>query len=96
MAIIHQRGPEARARLTIINRGYLDRAPYREALAGLAADQNLELEPDADETLRQLKSLMRRAANEIGRSIQYGETEQGSLLVWIVPAPLTRARRSAS
>jgi serine protease inhibitor ecotin len=93
MAKISTVGPEAKERLQKTGKSYQERAPYREATTGMSADQMLELEPDAGETLRKLKVMMRHAVTEAGRDIQYGETEQGTLLVWIAePTQLKRRR----
>jgi hypothetical protein len=96
MAKISTVGPEAKERLQSTGKSYLDRAPYREAIADLSDGRMLELELEAGETVRKLKLSVRRAANEVGRVIQYGETDQGSLLVWIAePKQQRRRRRSA-
>jgi hypothetical protein len=89
-------GPEARGRLLNIGKGYQDRAPYRDAIASLDNGQILELEPDEGETMRRVKLIARRAANEAGKEIQYGETEQGSLLLWIAEPKQLRRRRRVS
>ena len=89
MAKISTVGPEAKERLQKTGKSYLDRAPYRDVIADLSDGHMLESELDAGETVRKLKLTVRRAANEIGRDIQYGETDQGSLLVWI---PVVRTR----
>jgi len=68
---------------------YAAQAPYREAIANLGTDRALELEPDEGETLRKLKLLVRRAAKEVGRAVQYGESDEGTLLVWLA-GPTTR------
>jgi hypothetical protein len=52
-------GPEAKERLQRIGKSYQERAPYREAIAGMVGDQILELEPDAGETLRKIKVIIR-------------------------------------
>ena len=96
MAKISTVGPEARERLQNIGKGYLERAPYREAINNLSDDEMLELEPDDGETMRRLKLIARRAANEVGRDVQYGETEQGSLLVWIAEPKQPRRRRKVA
>jgi hypothetical protein len=89
-------GPEARARLIGQGRGYDERAPYREAIASLSDDQLIELEPDPNETLRQVRARTRRAAKEVGRHIAVGETTGGTLLVWLAePARRRRPRPSA-
>ena len=91
MPTIQVRGLEARSRLR--TKGSDDRAPYREAIANLAGDQVLELIPEDGESLRKLKTLTSRAANEVGQGVKYGETEDGSLLVWLVSPTTTGKRR---
>jgi hypothetical protein len=51
-----------------------EREPFRQAIRRLTADQVLELVPDVGESLRKLKLLTSRAATDVGRRIQYGET----------------------
>jgi hypothetical protein len=87
-------GQEAKNRLHNTSKLYEERGPYREAIANLGQGQMLELEPDAGESIRRLKLLARRAGSEAGREIEYGETEQGSLLVWLAE-PSRRRRRSS-
>ena len=74
---------EARNRLRDRTPGYAARAPYREAIANLADNRMLELEPDEGETMRKLKLLVSRAAQEINRQVGYGESDSGTLLVWL-------------
>lgn len=69
------------------------RAPYREAIARLAGNRVLELTPDEGESLRKLKLMVSRSAGEVGREIAYGETIEGTLLVW--PASIKRRPRRA-
>ncbi len=80
---------DARARLR--NPRTDERARYREALATLSGDGTLELIPDAGESLRRLRLAINRAAKEIGRNVKHGETQEGTILVWL--APPTRRRR---
>jgi len=96
MAKISQVGPEARARVIPKGPGskaYQLRTPIREAITALGPEDTFELEPDAGETLRQLKVMTRRAGKEAGRAIEYGESEQGSLLVWLAEPTQRRRRR---
>ena len=88
-------GPEARARLVRAGagKGYQDRQPYRDAIAGLTADAMIELEPEGGETMRQVKARLQRAAKEVGREIRSGETQQGTLLVWLAEPTRRRPRR---
>ena len=81
MPTIRSLGPDARARL---RRQHTDeRAPYRDAIGALAGDRVLELVPYEGESLRTLKSQTSRASTEVGRRVTYGETEEGTLLVWL-------------
>jgi hypothetical protein len=41
-----------------------------------------EIQPEEDETLRQLKLNVRRAANELNLNVRYGDTADNTLLVW--------------
>ena len=86
-------GLEARNRLVKRTRGYDVRAPYREALANLTDDRALELEPDEGETLRKLKLNVARAAKEANRQVAYGESDSGTLLVWLEEPKKIRRRR---
>jgi hypothetical protein len=74
-----------------------DRAPLREAIANLTAERMIELEPDEGETLRRLKVTVTRAAKEVNRAVRYGESESGTLLVWLEAKPKrTRRRKRAA
>jgi hypothetical protein len=64
------------------SKGFQQRQVYRENLAGLAEGKWLEVEPETGETLRKLKVNVRRAANEGNMNVAYGETREGTLLVW--------------
>jgi hypothetical protein len=70
-----------------------DRAPLREAIANLTTERMIELEPDEGETLRKLKVSVTRAAKEVNRVVGYGESESGTLLVWLEARPKLRRRR---
>jgi hypothetical protein len=94
MAKLKVVGPEAKSRLQNTSKSYEERAPYREAISNINEGQMLELEPDAGESMRRLKLLARKAGSEAGREIQYGETEQGSLLVWLAERSGKRRRTS--
>jgi hypothetical protein len=78
---------EARNRLRGRAPGHDARAPYREAIANLSGDHMLELEPDDGETMRGLKLNVNRAAKEVNRQVGYGESEEGTLLVWLETKP---------
>jgi len=96
MVKINEVGTAARARLVPRGagaEGYRLRAPIREAIAKLEGEQLLELEADAGESLRHVKLVSRRAAKEVGKDIQYGDTEQGTLLVWLAQPTTRRTRR---
>jgi hypothetical protein len=67
--------------------GYGARAPYRSAIASLTEGRMLELVPDSGETMRGLKRNITRAAREVNRPIQHGESPEGTLLVWLQDAP---------
>ena len=86
-------GQEARERLVSGGKGYQERQPYREAITSLSGDQLVELEPEPGETLRQMRVRVRRAAKEVGREVQYGETREGTLLVWLAEEVRRRRRR---
>ena len=74
-----------------------DRAPLREAIANLTTERMIELEPDEGETLRKLKFTVTLAANEVNRAVGYGESESGTLLVWLETKPRkTRRRKQAA
>lgn len=93
MARVRTVGPEAKLRLKKIGKGYQERQPYREAIGALVGETHIELDPEGSETLRKLKLMVRRAAREVGKEIDYGVTEQDSLLVWIAQ-PRARRRRT--
>jgi hypothetical protein len=86
---------EARDRLVKRTPGFDARATYRQAIANLSADRALELEPDEGETLRKLKLNVARAAKETNRQVAYGESDSGTLLVWLEEARKPRRRRQA-
>lgn len=93
MARMKTVGPEAKSRLRNVGKGFLDREPYREAIRGLVGDQNIEVEPESGETLRKLKLMVRRAAREVDQEIDYGVTQQDTLLVWIAKPKQRRRGR---
>jgi len=64
-------------------KGYEEREELREAIAKLSEDQTLQLEPEADESIRKLKVAVRWAAKEALRTVNYGVTPRGTLLVWL-------------
>src|SRR6266516_5683552 len=93
MPIFRDVGPEARQRLVKgLSKGYQQRQIYREHLGMLSDGQTWEIQPEAGETIRKLKVNVRRAANELGINAVYGETQDGTLLVW-KEAPKESGRR---
>ena len=92
MPVFTEVGPEARERLVRKSRGYQDRSAYRDMLSQVGGGRMMEVRPEDGEGLRKLKVNVRRAANELKlEDIQYGETEDGALLVWAEQRP-RRAR----
>ena len=86
MPVFTEVGPEARERLVKKSKGFQDRQVYRDMLSQVGGGRMMEVRPEDGETLRRLKGNIRRAANEMGlEDIQYGETEDGALLVWSEP-----------
>ena len=98
MPRISEVGRDARARLKSAGRPH-PRAPYIEALDALEGDRTLEITPDEGETLRMIRGSLTRAAKEVGKGIKSGETQEGTLLVWLAesskagPTPVKRTRR---
>ena len=89
-----QVGLDARSRLVSGGKGYQERAPFREAVASLTGDAMVEIEPEQGERLQAIRVRLRRAAREVGREIQVGETREGTLLVWLAEgAPRRRGSR---
>src|SRR4051794_34774784 len=70
------------------------RAPYREAIANMTDARMIELEPDTGETMRGLKLNVTRAAREVSRNIGYGESDSGTLLVWLESTKQRRGPRA--
>jgi hypothetical protein len=57
-------------------------------LSQVDGGKTMEVRPEGDESVRRLKVNVRRAANEMGlQDIQYGETEDGAILVWSEERP---------
>ena len=88
-----QIGPEARSRLISGGKGYQERAPFREAVANLSGDGMVEIEPEQGERLQAIRVRLRRAAKEVGRQVQVGETQEGTLLVWLAEETSRRRGR---
>jgi hypothetical protein len=80
--VFREVGPEARQRLMKTSKGYQQRQTFRENLSKLGEGRLLELEPQDGESLRKLKVNIRRAANELNMNVDYGETPEGTLVVW--------------
>jgi hypothetical protein len=78
---------EARSRLTKRTKGFDARAPFREAITNLDGDSQFEVVPDDGETLRGLRLNLARAAKEANRDVVYGETDEGTLIVWLRDKP---------
>jgi len=77
-----------------LSQGFVARSqPYRQAILSLASDATVEPIPDEGESLRKLKLLTNRAAREIGRNVKYGETQEGSLLIWLANQEATPQKR---
>ena len=94
MPVFNEVGPEARGRLAKRNKGYQQRQAYRDMLGQVGGGKIFEVRPEGDETLRRLKGNVRRSANELGlEDIRYGETEDGTVLVWSEEGRGRRARR---
>jgi hypothetical protein len=64
-------------------KGYAQREPFRRAIATLTADTSIELSPGYGESLTSLKLNLAQAAREVGRTITYGETSDGTLVAWL-------------
>jgi hypothetical protein len=99
MVRISQAGPDARSRLVRRGpgaKGYELRAPIREAIAALRDQETIELAPDPGESMRRVKLVAGRAGKEAGRDIQYGETREDTLLVWLAEPTRRRRRRTGA
>jgi hypothetical protein len=91
---------EARGRLARTSKGYQERQVYREHLNQLGDDRLWEIQPDQDNSLRRIKVNVRRAGNELDLPLGYGETTEGTLLVWreevsVQPTPWQQRRARA-
>lgn len=80
------------AELATPPQGYLNRAPYREALAGLKEGQVLVITP-GDESHRAIKFRINDSAKEVGVNVLYGENKDGDILVWLTDQPRPPSRR---
>lgn len=91
--VFREAPPEAKQRLLSTSKGSQQRQIYRENLARLNEGKMLEIQPEGEETLRKLKVNVRRAANELSIPVAYGETSEGTLLVWSEPQQERGGRR---
>jgi hypothetical protein len=80
------------AELATPPQGYLNRAPYREALSNLKPGQVLVISP-GDESHRAIKFRINDASKEVGVNVLYGENKNGDVLVWLTDMPKPPARR---
>ena len=96
MPVFRDVGPEARDRLIKTSKGFQQRQVYRDMLSQLGDGKEVEVEPEAEETIRKIKVNVRRAANELGMDIVYGETADGTLLVWRQDSERRRRRRKTA
>ena len=83
MPVFREAGPESRQRLVQASKGFQQRQVYRDNLMKLGPQDCFEVQTEGDETIRKLKVNVRRAANELNLNVRYGETTDGTLLVWI-------------
>jgi hypothetical protein len=74
------------------SKGFQQRQAFREQLSKLSDTRLVEIEPQDGESLRKLKVNVRRAANEMNVNVEYGESENGTLIVWSEPARERRRR----
>ena len=88
-----QVGPEARSRLVSGGKGYQERAPLRHAVANLSGDAMVEIDPEQGERVLTIIVRPTPAAREVGREIQVGETQEGTLLVWLADSAQSVRRR---
>lgn len=69
------------------NKGYEDRAPYREAISTLRSGEVLKIKPDPDpeakESERAVQFRISLAAKEVGIAVRYGKGKDGDILVWL-------------
>jgi hypothetical protein len=81
--VFREAGPDAKNRLLQTSKGFQQRQIYRDNLAKLGPNDMWEVAPEGEETIRKLKVNIRRAANELSMNVRYGETTDGTLLVWV-------------
>ena len=93
MPTIRQTDNSARGRLKQRGGSGDARAPFREAISGLQGEDVVEIVPEGQETMRSLKVNVARAAREVSADVTYGETVDGTLLVWRRAESVRRRRR---
>ena len=89
-------GPDARGRLVRKSGGRDELAPYREAIASLDGDAHIEIAPEEGESMRAVKLRVTRAARQVNKDVRYGDTTDGSVLVWLASPTRRRGRRRAA
>jgi hypothetical protein len=93
MPRFQERAPEARGRVVRSSKGsYQERQVYRENLGKLDESHIWEVVPERGESLRWIKLNIRRAGKDLNMKLGYGETREGTLLVWC-EAPRERRQR---
>src|SRR5215207_10826 len=95
MAQIREVEASARQRVKQRTKGYQERQPFREAVANMTTERAIELSPDEGESLRKLKLNLARAAKEVGRNINYGETGENTIIAWLAEGDAAPRRRRA-
>lgn len=61
----------------------------------MTTERGIELSPDEGESLRKLKLNLARAAKEVGRNINYGETTENTIIAWLAEGDAAPRRRRA-
>ena len=87
---------DARARLVGGRWGVQRLQPYIDAIWDLSGDQMIEIAPEDGETLRQVKYRLARASTVSGVTIRSGETQEGTVLVWLAERTQRRGRQAAT
>ena len=95
MPEIRNFGIDAKNRVTRRGRRVDALVPYREAIANLEGDGVFEVTPSPGESMRRVKVSVSRAAKQINRQVKYGDTKEGTLLVWLEATARRRRRRRA-
>ncbi len=78
---------EALTRAVRKSKGYAEREELRGRISSLTNDDVLELQPEDGESLRKIKVAAKWAAKDVGCSILYDETREGTLLVYLGSKP---------